>query len=204
MSDSSDFYKETDKVIDSLNRLAIRRFRDAQREANLLKFDELTVIRSVRQLYSDLEADNEKAFLQLAQAVYIRVNPHGKKRPNKDWLAAFLLSYGPVTKYVYAHEVNRKRDRTSEAVIASTDKKQEYRRGLLYWGQMTAQTAIEVTDEAALKAWKDAGIRYVVWHTEEDERVCKKCDPRDGKVYPIDRIPAKPHWGCRCWFTPKV
>lgn len=198
MSTSSDFYKETDKTIISLNRLAIRRFREAQREAGLMKWDELTVIRVVKKLYKDLAADNRKAFLELARKVYNGVEPHGDKRPDGDWLDAFLLEYGPVTKYVYLHEVDRKRDRTTEAIIASTDKAKEFRRGLLYWGQMTAQTCLDVTDAAALKAWKDAGVKKVRWITERDEKVCKTCRGRDGKVYPIDKVPSKSHWGCRC------
>lgn len=202
MSTSSDFYKETDKTITSLNRIAIRRFREAQREAGLMKWDELTVIRVVKKLYKDLAADNRKAFLELARKVYNGVDPHGDKRPDGDWLDAFLLEYGPVTKYVYLHEVDRKRDRTTEAIIASTDKAKEFRRGLLYWGQMTAQTCLDVTDAAALKAWKDSGVKRVMWNTEQDDRVCGKCEPRDGKIYPIDKVPPKPHWGCRCWLIP--
>lgn len=197
-----DFYDETDKTITSLNRIAIRRFREAQREAGLMKWDELTVIRVVKKLYKDLAADNRKAFLELARKVYNGVDPHGDKRPDGDWLDAFLLEYGPVTKYVYLHEVDRKRDRTTEAIIASTDKAKEFRRGLLYWGQMTAQTCLDVTDAAALKAWKDAGVKRVMWNTEQDDRVCGKCEPRDGKIYPIDKVPPKPHWGCRCWLIP--
>ena len=196
------FYKITDQTISSLNRISIRRFREAQREAGLMKWDELTVIRVVKKLYKDLSADNRKAFLELARKVYNGVEPHGDKKPDGDWLDAFLLEYGPVTKYVYLHEVDRKRDRTTEAIIASTDKAKEFRRGLLYWGQMSAQMCLDVTDAAALKAWKDCGVKKVRWITERDEKVCKTCRGRDGKVYPIDKVPHKEHYNCRCWLTP--
>ena len=200
----TDFYAETDKVISRLNRIAIRRFREAQREAGLMKWDELTVIRVVKKLYKDLSADNRKAFLELARNVYNGVDPHGDKRPDGDWLDAFLLEYGPVTKYVYLHEVDRKRDRTTEAIIASTDKAKEFLRGLLYWGQMTAQTCLDVTDAAAMKAWRDCGIKKVKWNTNIDGRECKTCHDRNGKIYPINKVPPKVHYGDRCWLTPVI
>lgn len=195
-----DFYTETDKTITRLNRLAIRRFRDAQAKcgAGLLPFDELNVIKVVRQLYSDLDSDNRKAFLELARIVYKRAKPHGKSEPDPSWLFALLDEYNAVTKYRYTTEVDRKRDYTTEAVIASADKGKEFKRGLLYWGRFTSYYADIVTDAATIKAFKEAGIERVRWVSEHDNRVCDTCEDRDGKVYPIDKVPAKSHIGCRC------
>ena len=67
---------------------------------------------------------------------------------------------------------------------------------------MTATYADLVADEATLQAFKDAGVKRVRWRTEEDEKVCKYCRPLDGKVFDIDKVPPKQHWGCRCWFEP--
>lgn len=156
----------------------------------------------MKTLYTALDKDNREVFLDLARMVYERTEPHGGKEPDEAWLAAFLKEYNPVTLYIYDNEVDRKRDRTTEAIIASTDKAKEFRRGLLYWGQMSAQTCLDVTDTAALKAWKDSGVKRVMWNTEQDDRVCGKCEPRDGKIYPIDKVPHKDHYNCRCWLTP--
>lgn len=124
------------------------------------------------------------------------------EQPTKKWLIAFLAAYNPVTKYVYTNEVERKRDYTTEAVIASRSKAGEFRRGLSYWVQFTAQAAEDVTDAATLKSYADSGIEYVRWITQEDGKVCDVCKERNGKVYHVDKIPPKPHRRCRCHFEP--
>lgn len=113
----------------------------------------------------------------------------------------FLEEYDPVTKYVYKNEVERKRDRLAEAVNASTAKMTEFNRALGYWMQMTAQYADSVSDAATIKAFKDSGVKKVRWNAQKDGKVCIECLKRDGKIYPIDSIPKKPHWGCRCYYT---
>lgn len=184
-----------------MNRKAVRRFRTAQDKAALLDFDELNVLEICKDLYGDLNADNQKVFLELAQEQYKAAAPHGSKAPDIDWLIDLLLMYDPVTLYVYEHEVERKRDRTAEAINASMAKTEEFRRGLSYWAQMTAHYADEVSDKATLKAFEDTGVKKVRWNTLRDGHECETCRERDGKVYPIGKVPAKPHWGCRCWFT---
>lgn len=197
---SQDIYSLSDKTIRRLNKLAIRRFRDAEKKcrAGLLPFDELTIIREVRQLYADLDADNRKAFLELAGSVYVGTVPHGNVKPDLSWLLALLGEYNPVMKYRYATEVDRKRDYTTEAVIAAVDKSKEFKRGLLYWGRFTANYCDIVAEEAVIKAFKDAGVKQVMWVTERDNKVCDECHDRHGEIYPIDDIPSKPHPGCRC------
>ncbi len=181
-----------------LNRKAIKRFEAAQSEAALFDFDELNVIKVVKTLYKRLASDNRKMFLDLAQAVYDEADPHGDEEPDEAWLLAFLEEYNAVTKYVYQHEIDRKRDYTAEGVNSSKDKAKEFRRGLMYWSRMTEQYCLDVSDAATLKAFKDAGVARVRWVSEKDDRVCGKCQERDGKVYPIDKVPPKSHFGCRC------
>lgn len=201
---SQNIYALSDKTIRRLNKLAIRRFREAESRCGLLKFDELTVIQMVRQLYADLDADNRKAFLELAGSVYNGTTPHGNMKPDQFWLMALLKEYSPVTKYVYENEVNRKRDYTTEAVIAAVDKSKEFKRGLLYWGKFVSAYSDIVADEAALQAFKDAGVKRVRWITEGDNKVCDECHGRHGEIYPIDNVPPKPHVGCRCVLTPAI
>ncbi len=189
-----------DKTIELLNRKAIKRFEQARLQASVLGFDELNVIKTVKSLYADLAADNQQAFLDLAQYAYWHAKPHGREEPDIEWLLALLDSYDPVTLYVYEHEVERKRDRTTEAINSTKAKAQEYRKGLSYWAQMTAHYADEANDKAIIKSFRDAGVKKARWRTQEDEKVCEECGPRDGKVFLIDRIPPKPHWGCRCWL----
>lgn len=193
-------YELSDRASKLINRKAIRRFDKAKKDCNLLHFDELNVIKVLTALYKDLAADNKQAFLDLAILAYQDAQPHGKKEPDKSWLLALLDSYDPVALYVYAHEVDRKRDYAIESVVASHGKVGEFRRALKYWARMTGHMTDRITDEATLKAFRDTGVKKVRWRTEDDGKVCEVCGPRDKEVYPIDKVPPKPHLNCRCWL----
>ena len=196
------FYETTDKAIELLNRRATKRFEDAKDKAAKDGFDELSVLSVARELYDQLEADNRQVYLELAQERYQETEPHGEEPPDMTWLLALLAAYNAVMKYQYSNEWERKRDRTAEAINSSTAKVTEFRRGLMYWSQMTGWFADEVTDQATLKAYQDSGVTKVEWHTVLDGRECETCKERDGKVYYIRSLPPKPHPGCRCWYSP--
>ena len=183
-----------------LNRRATKRFEDAKDEAAQNGFDELSVLSITHTLYDNLSADNEKIFLELAQERYQEAEPNGEEPPDLAWLLALLAAYNAVTKYQYTNEVERKRQYTTEGINSSTAKVTEFRRGLHYWAGLTADYADIVTDESTLKAYRDAGVKRVKWHTVLDGKECETCKERDGKIYPINYIPPKPHRKCRCWM----
>lgn len=166
-----------------------------------MEFDELNVINIVKDLYSGLEKDNENAFLELAALAYREASPHGMKLPNRKWMNELMKDYDPVTFFIYMNEVERKRDRAAEAINAAKDKGYEFKKALSYWHRQTAQYADIITDQARLKAFKDAGVKRVRWNTQKDDKVCRDCDPLDGKIFDIDKAPAKQHWNCRCYYT---
>ena len=184
----SGFYDLTDKAIDLLNRRAVKRFEDAKDEAARHGFDELNVLEVTRTLYDQLRKDNQDVFLELAQ------------EPDLVWLLALLAAYNAVTKVIYDNDVDRKRQYTAEGINSSTAKVTEFRRGLHYWADLTATYGDIVTDESTLKAYRDAGVKKVKWHTVLDGKECETCKERDGKIYPINAVPPKPHKRCRCWL----
>ena len=198
----TDIYALSDKAVTLLNRRAIKRFEDARSRLALLAFDELSVIKEMKTLYTALDKDNREVFLDLALMVYGRTEPHGAKKPGKSWLAEFLAAYNGVTLYVYDNEVDRKREYAAESIIAAQNKAEEFQRALKYWSRFTANYTDLVADEAVIKAFSDAGVKRVMWITEGDNKVCDECDERDGEVYPIDDIPPKPHVNCRCRLVP--
>ena len=54
-------------------------------------------------------------------------------------------------------------------------------------------------NNAADVRYHQYGITKVEWLTGQDERVCEKCAPLDGKVFRIDEAPECPlHIRCRC------
>ena len=194
------FYETTDKAIELLNRRATKRFEDAKDKAAKDGFDELSVLSVTRELYDQLEADNRQVYLELVQERYQEVEPHGEEPPDLAWLLAFLAAYSAVSKVVYNNEVDRKRGYTAEGINSSTAKVTEFRRGLHYWADFTGQFADEITDEVTLKAYRDAGVKKVEWHTVLDGKECETCKERDGKIYPINAVPPKTHKRCRCWL----
>ena len=164
------------------------------------QFDSLNVIDRTKEMYKLLEELNENAFLEMAKKTYREVNPQGEVPTDKEWLLALLLSYNVITKYVYKHEVERKRARFAEALIATKKKQQEFSTASnLLWKQ-TAQYAITITDEALMQAYIDTGVKKVRWITEGDSKVCPVCRSRSNKIYPIKSAPKKTHYHCRCYY----
>lgn len=194
------WYRLSDQAQGLLNRRATKRFEDAKDKAAQDGFDELSVLSVTRELYDQLEADNRQVYLELAQERYQEVEPHGEEPPDLAWLLALLAAYSAVSKVVYNNEVDRKRGYTAEGINSSTAKVTEFRRGLHYWADFTGQFADEITDEVTLKAYRDAGVKKVEWHTVLDGKECETCKERDGKIYPINAVPPKTHKRCRCWL----
>ena len=189
-------------MIARLNRKTIRKFNRAKEKMRLAKFDELNVLKTVRGLYEELDNENRTALLALAQAVYAETEPHGEDEPDRKWLLALLSAPDPVTGYAYTNEVGRKRDYLAEALMASAGRDAQMRKAMSHWVRMSAQYADIVTGEAVLQAYRDAGVERVRWKTQPDERVCAVCGKRHKRIYSINRIPPRPHWGCRCWWEP--
>ncbi len=186
-------YEILDKTLPTINKLFIREF---EKIKGLMNFDELNVLQATDELYKKVDKQSRQYLLLLARDTY------DSDTITDMWLLGFLSLYNPVTKYVYTHEVDRKRSRTAEAIIASPTKGKEIDKALRYWADMIKQYGIDVIDEATIQAYKDKGVKRVMWNTEQDTRVCKTCQDRDGKIYDIYKLPPKPHWGCRCYFTP--
>ena len=166
----------------------------------IMKFDETNLIKKSKGLYKELSIINEEAFLEIANEIYHEINPEDDKKLDKKWLAVILLGFEATTKYVYEHEVDRKRSRLYEALMSSKSNA-EFMTAFNLWWRQTAQYGIIVSDRAVIQAFKDAGVKKVRWNTEKDDRVCHTCKERSGKVYPIDKIPSKTHYNCRCWLS---
>ena len=195
-------YKEADKAIKAINRENLKLF--GQLKARLMKSDELNVIRQVSDTWASSIRVTERWLLECARLAYLAaMKETGKRKRNpidRDWLIEFLLMADPVTLYKFLPEAERKKARLTEALAATTDRAKEIDKSLRDWTRQIGQAAIEVTDAATIRAFKDAGVTHVMWHSERDDKVCRVCRDRDGKVYPIDGLPVK-HPNCRCWLT---
>lgn len=196
-------YEFTDRVIAYLNRRFIEIFgRLKQRiiRRDLAQMDEITVLNSVNEAYIELEQVSREMLGVIAEKTYTEHHNGGSLA--EMWLTGFLDGYSPVTRYVFSQEVGRKRARLYEALVASKGDPAEIDKALRYWSKMVAEYAVEVTDAVMLQAMTEDGLSEVQWYTAEDERVCKECGRRHGLIYPINAVPPKPHWGCRCYLLP--
>ena len=221
------WYEYGDKQFAKLQRQIAREFRASRL---LMPFDEinamsinqrtkpaaasaLDVRRECRRLYKRLRRRNHDCFLEVWLYVYLAwldelERDAGRKLDPEKYVDMWLAGYDPVTKYVYDHEVERKEQRLFEAVLA--DGVQGNTRGFevdydaseRLWTRMTKQYLIDLEDDAAKRAMKEADVKYVEWVTERDEKVCEECEALDGKVFRLENVPEKPHHNCRCTIRP--
>ena len=202
-------YEKADAAIREMNRRNLRSFG----RLKLLKFDELNILTAVTKVYDDSVKLAKKRYLQIALDAYIAAQVlSGRSRQKaeaeaedtitEDWVLDMLEDYDEITLYQFLPEADRKKQRLVEALIASHKRNAEVDKALRYWTLQVSQYAIKTVDDSTLEAYKNAGVKYVKWNTEEDEKVCEVCRPLDGKVFPIDKAPSKQHYSCRCWLSP--
>ena len=190
-------YSKADKTIAHLNRQYNRLFR------RVTSFDELNVIQTSHEIYEEAYALAEQEAARLAKAVYGKYRKASEEEKEgfdaASFVLALLLAYNPVTKYVYKNEIDRKRSRFAEGLIASEHPLEEIQLAKRLLAATNAQFMDDVTFNSLVEAYSDNGTEKVRWVTHPDDRRCKTCRAMHGKIYPIDNIPAKPHIHCRCW-----
>ena len=196
-------YEHSDKAIAIINRRIQHEFVVLRR--SIAAFDEIWRLQSaVNACYQNILNEAKQCYLEVANAVYKDVTDRDSMFTYL-WIEQFLLRFDPVTKYVFAHEYDRKRARTFELVVCTqrrADLQKELKQAMYQLSVQTKQASDEITDESTLQAYRDSGVQYVQWVSETDERVCSECKKRNGKIYPIDKVPDKPHIRCRCRFVP--
>jgi len=202
-------YEYADKAIREMNRRNLRAFG----RLKLLKFDELNILTAVSGVYDKATKMAERWYYRIARESYItalveagKTEKEAKERASEeiteDYIVEMLDEYDPVTLYRFVPEIERKKQRLIEALIASNNKRDEIDKALRYLTLQLSQYADKAELEPTVKGYKDAGVKRVRWITAEDERVCKTCNSRDGKIYDIDTLPPRPHYRCRCNVEP--
>ena len=189
-------YQKTDKVIAYLSKQYSKLFR------RVTNFDELNVINVSHEIFDEAVILTEREVTRLVKAVYDSKR-EGGEISSADALSLVLtlmLAYNPVTKYVYRNEMDRKRARFAEGVIASDSPREEIALATRLMIATNKQFAEDATFEAAVRAYRDDGVEHVRWVTAVDDRRCAECKSRHGKIYPINNIPPKPHRYCRCYI----
>lgn len=188
-------YRKTDKTIAFLIKQYTKLF------SRQMAFDEMNVISASHEIYDEALRITEREATRLVKSVYDSHRDSGTVPESEanGFVLALMLSYNPVTKYVYKNEVDRKRSRFAEGVISSDTPLEEVELAKRLLIAMNKQFADDATFGAVVKAYQDDGVTEVRWVTAEDDKRCRECRSRHGKVYPIDKIPPKPHMHCRCY-----
>ena len=208
-------YRQLDKLLAAVK----KKLRTEFNRLGMLGFDELNVVNTrkiTQEMFDRLLADNEAMYLSAAKTAYKQAAKSAKvagysgeeeTEINGSWIETFLLGYNLVTGYLYGREADRKRLRLNEQILTAReyDSRELFNGSLqrtanLWWTQ-TVQYGISAVDEATIAAFKDMGVEKVRWDAADDEKTCKVCGSRDGKIYDILKVPPKPHYGCRCQLT---
>lgn len=136
------------------------------------------------------------------------ISEKSKKAIDEKWLEEFHREYNPVTKYVYENELERKQARFFESIVADVEAKDrhemeaDYKAAENAWKRQTRQAMIDTEDRAAVTAYRDAGVEEVMWISVCDNRTCEECGAMNGLIFPVDSVPDKPHYNCRCHLEP--
>ena len=200
------------KLLDKLLAKEMKRIRASFNHLGSMGFDELNVVntrKATQKMYDGFLKDNEGIYLKVARDAYKKAT-EGKKKVeiDREWLVGVLAGYNLVTGYLYNSEADRKRLRLNEQILTAREYgnrqmfQDSLRRSANLWWTQTTQYGISVVDEATIKGFKDMGVKKVQWIAADDEKTCPTCGARDNKVYAINKIPPKPHYGCRCYVVP--
>ena len=122
---------------------------------------------------------------------------------DEAWVEEFFDEYNPVTKYVFSNEVDRKKSRLFESLVASTaERTQSYKTAENLIVRQVKQYAIELEDAISKVVYEDTGVTKVQWVAEDDYKTCDTCRELDGQIFKLNDVPPKQHQNCRCYTIP--
>ena len=179
----------------------------------MLKFDELNSLSLVGKTYDESIRIAKRRYLTIATEAFIeallllgydreKAEEEAEDSITEDWLLDMMEEYDPTTLYQFLPEAERKKQRLVEALIASHDKGSEVDRALRLWTRQIAFYADKSVVDGTIDGYKEAGVEKVKWIAVDDEKTCSECRKLDGKVFPIDKVPPRPHYHCRCELIP--
>lgn len=203
-------YDRADEAIRAMNRRNLELFG----RLKLMPKDEVNVIRRVRQVYESAAQDARRRYREVAEDAYMQAlieagvevyvtRGLAKRYITYDWVDDMLDEANWVTEYVFTNETERKAHRLAEALEAGVDRDLAVDKALRQWTLQAGEYADIAVARARYDAFLEAGVEYVEWKTQKDERVCEECGPLDGEVFELEQAPMCPlHYRCRCTLRP--
>lgn len=207
------------ELTDILLALLASKLRKEINRLDVMGFDQLNapnVSKLTKSMIERLLKENKKAYLKIckeateeAEEDIVALGISAKAIPvDEKYVDGILNEYNGVTNYLYYPEADRKRSRLLEAILTAVavnsrkDYHTELKRFADLWHTQTKQYGEKMVDKTRIDTFEKNGIKYVRWVTQGDEKVCKTCRERNGKIYPLSEFPGKAHYNCRCWFVP--
>ena len=207
------------ELTDILLALLTSKLRKEVNRLDVMGFDQLNapnVSKLTKSMIERLLKENKKAYLKIckeateeAEEDIVALGISAKAIPvDEKYVDGILNEYNDVTKYLYYPEAERKRSRLVEAILTAvavnsrSEFHEELRRFANLWHTQTKQYGETMVDKTRIETFKKNGIKYVMWQTQGDLKVCDECRERNGKIYPLSEYPGKAHYNCRCWLVP--
>ena len=171
---------------------------------SLLKFDELNVMQvktETESLFTKLKRQSDRFYTGLLNHL---AESMGFEEDKYD-LDELLEAYSGTLLYSFSTEMERKRERLFETMVAIDDMSDpeilsQQKKNIRNWNTQVEEFGVDIERNIFLSELRDSGIRKVQWMTAEDERVCTDCSDLNGIIFDIDNVPRRPHIGCRCWL----
>ena len=90
-------------------------------------------------------------------------------------------------------------------LIISTNKDKGYKGAFADADRLVRTELMHMINEGQRQRYKDNGYKQLEIYVIEDERLCERCEPMNGKIVPIDSDEIPPvHSRCRCGTIPVV
>lgn len=197
------------RYLDSLLANTKKKIRTEFNRVGSMGFDELNVVNTRRvteAMFDRMLAENDAVYKKAAKKAYRDAG--GTESVDANFVEGVLLAYNLVTRYLYGKEAERKRLRLNEQILTAREYadrdmlREGLRKSANLWYTQTTQYGVDIVDAATLKAYKDRGVKYVKWVSRDDGKECGDCGSRHGKIFRITEVPAKTHYGCRCYLEP--
>lgn len=195
-------YEYIDENVERLNKQTQTAFNNFR--LSLLKFDELNVMQvktETESLFTKLKRQSDRFYTGLLNHL---AESMGFEEDKYD-LDELLETYSGTLLYSFSTEMERKRERLFETMVAIDDMSDpeilsQQKKNIRNWNTQVEEFGVDIERNIFLSELRDSGIRKVQWMTAEDERVCTDCSDLNGIVFDIDNVPRRPHIGCRCWL----
>lgn len=162
----------------------------------LLKFDELNVMQvktETESLFTKVKRQSDRFYTGLLNHLAESM----EFEEDKYDLDELLETYSGTLLYSFATEMERKRERFFETMVAINDMSDpeiftQQKKNIRNWNTQVEEFGVDIERNIFLSELRDSGIRKVQWMTAEDERVCSDCSDLNGIVFDIDNVPRLP------------